>query len=425
MSESENTVAEWPQAPTAEKAVLSMMMNELKFHPRGNAEGIDADCFHAPGRRELWLAIGRYRESHPEHTEVDPGLIVQTLSLESRLEGMGGASAIADILTHAPGARASFSSFCEILREMKARRLAKNASATIRECGDSQEAVDTAKKLLADLTNAICGKQRSVSVKEATAAFVQQFHDDFSAGDIPGLSTGLLEIDQLSGGMRPGEFWVICGKPSRGKSALMFQIVTEAVLSQAPSVVFSLEMMQSQVIGRMVTFESRINYSSITQPRLAKKKDIDGLKAAIEKLSTAPLWIDASAGQSIDSITAETERICDQQGTLKLIVVDYLQLVRGNRARGESREEEVARVSAGLKQLAKKFNCTVLSASQLNDQGQTRESRAIEQDADALLFIVEDGIKIGKLRNGERDNVIPLFLDGSIQRFTCNRRDYP
>jgi replicative DNA helicase len=107
----------------------------------------------------------------------------------------------------------------------------------------------------------------------------------------------------------------------------------------------------------------------------------------------------------------------DTHGSLDLIVVDYIQLIRGNRGNRESREEEVARVSGGLKQLAKAMKCPVISASQLNDLNQVRESRAIEQDADALLFIADNGIKIGKLRNGQRDTLLPLLLNGQYQQF--------
>ena len=100
--------------------------------------------------------------------------------------------------------------------------------------------------------------------------------------------------------------------------------------------------------------------------------------------------------------------------------MDYLQLIRVGRARGESREEEVARASGGLKQLAKELRCPVITGSQLNDDGKTRESRAIEQDADALLVIVEEGIAVQKMRNGPRGDLLPLILDGATQRFSEN-----
>jgi replicative DNA helicase len=141
------------------------------------------------------------------------------------------------------------------------------------------------------------------------------------------------------------------------------------------------------------------------------------IKRGVTNLIGSNLWVDCSPGQTLDTIETEAERIRDVNGSISLVVVDYLQLIRGSRARGESREEEIAKVSGGLKQLAKRLQCPVISATQLNDSGQTRESRAIEQDADALLMIVEDGIKICKLRNGQRDSTLNLVLDGQYQRF--------
>jgi len=144
------------------------------------------------------------------------------------------------------------------------------------------------------------------------------------------------------------------------------------------------------------------------------------IKRAVGEIAASALWIDASAGQTSDSILTESERIRDGNGGLSLVVVDYLQLIRGGRARGESREEEIARAAGGLKQLAKHLGCPVLSATQLNEAGQTRESRAIAQDADSLLIIEDEGIRVAKLRNGARGGLLPLILDGEGQRFYPN-----
>jgi replicative DNA helicase len=240
---------------------------------------------------------------------------------------------------------------------------------------------------------------------------------DYNSGGLPGMSTGIAELDEICGGMRPGEFWVIAGKPSRGKSVLMLQIASKFISDQRPVAIHSLEMMTHEVIGRLISTMTHTNYGSITQPRSAARHELQKIQTGVEQISSAPLWIDSSSNQSIDSIAAEAERIRDLHGSLDLVVVDYLQLIRGSRSSRESREEEVARVSGGLKQLAKHLQCPVISASQLNDNNQVRESRAIEQDADALLFIAEDGLKVGKLRNGRRDVVLPLRLNGQYQEF--------
>ena len=419
-SESEKSLAPMPSAIMAEKSVLSLSIQSLRFLARAKAEGVDGECFYDPRCKAMWAAVNAYQAAHPDAEEVDVHVLVQTLSISGGLNSIGGPGHVAEISFFASH-DGSFAEWCTILREMKARRMAKAVSTKLDECEDAEEAIATTATALEALRKTISGKQRSQSGKAAAEAFMAKFKADHEAGDIPGSSTGIPELDTVSGGMCPGEFWVIGGKPSMGKSVLMLQIA-ETFASRGDSVaVFSLEMMESEIIGRLVTVSGRVKYGAITQPRLATKGDFPRIQRAVAALTEAPLWIDASAGQSIDSIAVEAEMIRDRSGGLKLVVVDYLQLIRGNRGRGESREEEVARVSGGLKQLAKRLGCPVLSASQLNEEGKTRESRAIEQDADVLLGIFEEGIKIGKLRNGERGRMLPLFLNGEMQRFSLSK----
>ena len=415
--DSEFNIKAMPSAIMAEKSVLSSAIRNTLFLNRAKAEGIDVDCFYHPDTKNTWLAICAHAKEYPESNEIDLGLMIQKLNIAGNLEKCGGMSGLANIWGYAP-TDGSFSQWCDILREMKAQRLAKTFSTVLDECEDAQEAILATQNALETLRKTITGKQRSNTSKAAAHAFLEKFQNDHQAGDIPGMSTGITEIDKICGGMKPGELWVIGGKPSMGKSVLMLQIAEAFITRGDKSVVFSLEMMQSEIIGRFVTLCGRVKYSSITQPRLATSGDLSKIKLAIKKIAESPLWIDASAGQSIDTIINEAEMIRDRDGDLKLIVVDYLQLIRGGRARGESREEEVARVSGGLKQLAKRLSCPVLTASQLNEDGKTRESRAIEQDADALIGIMDDGLKIGKMRNGKKGETLKLYLNGEMQRFT-------
>lgn len=403
-----------PSSIMAEKAVLSCMMQTLSLHTRGRADGIDSDCFWHPTNKILFTAVNEL--GRDDNGEIDLITLIQHLQDSEELDRAGGASAVYDVFGYSPTA-SGWGSWCDSLREMKARRLAITASTRLSEASDSAEAIVTAKNALEALTRAVSGQKRSISSKQAASEFIEQFHHNHTAGAIPGFATEIECLDQICGGMRPGEFWVIGGKPSRGKSVLMLQIASAFIGRNDPIAVFSLEMMAHEVVGRLVSTGGRIDYGAITQPRTANKMQLEQIKRGITSLSTAPLWIDATSNQTIDSIVAESERIRDANGGLSLVVVDYLQLIRGNRSKNESREEEIARVSGALKQLAKHLKCPVLSATQLNEQNQTRESRAIEQDADALLFICDDGIKIGKLRNGQRDSVLNLTLDGSIQRF--------
>lgn len=293
------------------------------------------------------------------------------------------------------------------------------AAKAISEATDSEEAIQAATDALEAMRKAVSSKTRAMNARQASDDFIVKYVANSEAGDIPGDSTGIEEIDTVTGGMRAGELWTIGGKSSSGKSVFMFQVASEFVTAGKPVAVFSLELMPHEIIGRLITLSARVRHDAITKPKTVNKYEMEKIKAAVDTMRNSRIWIDASAGQTLDSIASEAERIRDIEGGLALIVVDYIQIVTGQRQRNETREQEIARVSAGLKQLAKKMECPVITGTQLNEAGQTRESRAIEQDSDALLLIQDEGkgIMLKKVRNGERGETINLALDGVAQRF--------
>ena len=405
-----------PHAVMSEKYVLSCMLDHpAMFVPRSASDGIDLDAFHLPGHR---LMFEHMKGDFQKTGSLDLTLFVQMRNLDGSLPSMGGAAALSEICTYAADGGGQWTAHAAILREQKAMRLKVLASGRLAEAQDSEEAIHEAKEAVAALQAAVAGPRRAFTGSQAAAQFSGKLQADHAAGIIPGQSCGIHMIDEISGGMRPGELWVVGSRPSRGKSVLLNQVGSAFVRRQEPIAIFSLEMMSHEVVGRMISNMGRVDFTGIMQPRKLSNHDLQSIHATVKTISSAPLWIDATAGQTIETITAEATRIRDSHGTLALVIVDYLQLIRGGRNRNETREEEVARVSGSLKQLAKALQCPVLSASQLNEQGQTRESRAIEQDADVVLFIVDEGIKIGKMRNGVRDSVLNLQLDGRFQRFT-------
>jgi len=348
---------------------------------------------------------------------LDLTLFVQSRNLDGTLDRMGGPYAVADIYGYSCDSGGQWTQHAAILREQKARRLAITASGKLAEAQDSDEAIHEVKVALDALTAAVAGPRRAATGKQAVEEFAAKLKADNEAGDMPGRPSGIHALDEISGGMKSGEFWVVGGKPSDGKSVMLLQIAAAHIERGEPVAIFSLEMMKHEIVGRLVSRMGRVDFGGITQPKKLTRIDLQSIQTAAATIAAAPLWIDASAGQSLETITAEAQRIRDSHGSLALVVVDYLQLIRGGRSRNETREEEVARASGGLKQLAKELNCPVLSASQLNEQFQTRESRAIGHDADAVLIISDDGIKIAKMRNGIRDSLLPLKLDGRFQRF--------
>lgn len=403
-----------PSAHPSEKAVVSSILKDATLLKRAAADGISEDSFYHLDTKTLWK-VARTLQPNTEGQQ-DLIAVIQHLQDNGELDRIGGAAQVVEVWNYSP-TPSGWSQWVSILKEYQARRLAQQAARQIAEAEDATAAIDSFRTTLQSLQQVVSGKQRSIDAEKAGKQFIENLLRDYNSGNLPGMSTGIAELDEICGGMRPGEFWVIAGKPSRGKSVLMLQIASKFIADQRPVAIHSLEMMNHEVIGRLISVMTHTNYGSITQPRSAAKHELQKIQRGVEQISSAPLWVDSSSNQSIDSIAAEAERIRDLHGSLDLVVVDYLQLIRGSRSSRESREEEVARVSGGLKQLAKHLQCPVISASQLNDNNQVRESRAIEQDADALLFIAEDGLKIGKLRNGRRDVVLPLRLNGQYQEF--------
>lgn len=406
-----------PSVLMAEKSVLSAFMREPgKFIGRASAEGVDSECFYL--RRPLYDAVVQFRQANPEAVEIDPVSFITGLQLNGTLDQCGGASEVMDSWSYTHELFDGWSIWTGQLREAKARRMALMAAQRLSESDTADSAIDELKTSLAALQAAIRGKGQAKPVKECVAEFVEEWKAQFQTTDLtPGMATGYEEIDEISGGMRNGSLWIICAKSTRGKSVMLIQIAAHALRNGKTVAIFTLEMTRLEVVGRLVTVMANMDYGPITQPKTSNKHDKAAMARGIEELIAAKCWIDDSPSQTMAHIESECERIKDSTGNLDLIVIDYMQIVKGEKQRGETREQEVARISMTGKQMAKKFGVPVLSASQLNGMGEVRESKSLEQDADTLLFIADDGVKIGKMRNGKRDSIIKLFLHGDKQKF--------
>lgn len=413
----EETITPLPHAILAEKSLLSAMFQKPGNIARAAAEGI-VDALHIPAHQELYTYLVRCRDNgHIDGDgKIDVGILIQAAHLDGMLSRLGGAGTISEIAYYAYFLD-GWSAWADQVRECRARRIAMQAAEAIGSAENSQDAIAAATDALESMRKAITAKTRSVNAKAACAEFIASYVASHENGDLPGTSTGIGEIDAVTGGMKPGELWVISGPSSSGKSVLMYQVESEYLGNGKVVANFSAELMTREIVGRLVTLRARVPYKAITTPKEVTKPEMVKVRTAIEEMESTRMWIDASAGQSLDSIASEAERIRDIEGEIALIVVDYIQIIKGTRGRGDSREQEVASISGGLKQLAKKMGCPVITGSQENDDGKTRESRAIEQDADVWIKITDSGILMKKVRNGARDVTINLALDGSAQRF--------
>lgn len=412
---SETNEGGMPAVKESEEALLCCLMRyPQEFTGLLAAEGVDAACFYIHGRTHEQITA--YIKDNPDLNEIETVHFWQFLEMNGTLGRLGGPSMIADITSRGPMEN-HWRKYAEQVKEMKARRMALAAGKRITEALDSSEAIVATREALDALVTAVGSKNKAKDAKSTGNEFITRWIHDYETGDIPGKSSGFQEIDAISGGMRAGEMWVIGGQSTRGKSVVMMQVASEFMRRGDKVAIYSLEMMAHEVTGRIVCVLGNIHYGAITQPRTANKNDRAGITRGVEEYKTTNVWIDDTGGQTLDWIEAESQRISDLNDGLDLIVIDYLQLVHTVFQKGVNREQEIAKISKGLKQLAKRIKCPVLTGTQLNEQGRARESKAIEQDADALLYIGEDGIKICKMRNGKRDAVIPLFLHGDQQKF--------
>ena len=252
--------------------------------------------------------------------------------------------------------------------------------------------------------------------------------------DITGIPSGFIDFDEMTSGLQSGDLIVLAARPSMGKTALAINIAEHVALGEGlPVAVFSMEMGASQLAIRMVGSIGRIDQGHLRTGKLSDD-EWPRLTEAVERLQTVSLFIDETPGLNPSELRANAKKLSRQCGKLGLIVVDYLQLMSTGSSDGDNRATELGEISRGLKMLAKELQCPIIALSQLNRGVETRtdkrpmmsdlrESGAIEQDADVIMFIYRDDyynkdskepgiaeIIIGKQRNGPTGTVKLAFL---------------
>ncbi|MBA4178763.1 MAG: replicative DNA helicase [Leptothrix sp. (in: Bacteria)] len=262
---------------------------------------------------------------------------------------------------------------------------------------------------------------------------VQELHDN-GAEEVTGVRTGFYDLDRMTAGLQKGDLIVLAARPSMGKTAFALNIAEHVAVQEGlPVLVFSMEMGASQLALRLVGSLGRINQQNLRTGRL-DSGEWERLTDAVERLGQVQLLIDETVGLTSSELRARARRMARQFGTLGLIVIDYLQLMSGSSGSDENRATELGEISRGLKALAKELQCPVIALSQLNRSVESRndkhpmmsdlrESGAIEQDADIIMFIYRDDyynkeskepgvaeIIIAKQRNGPVGEVKLTFL---------------
>ena len=420
-----------PQDIEAEMAVLGAMF--LENEAAGKAvEILDENCFYKTVHRKIYLAgIELYERQEP----IDVITIAALLKKKGQLEEAGGNLYLIQLSEKVPSA-ANVEYYAKIVLEKALLRQLINVTTGITQQsyehkGDINDLLDTVEKKVFALSDRKLNKG-FVSINQTmheTFEQIESFHG--RQGGLTGVGTGFTELDEMTSGFQNSDLVILAARPSMGKTAFCLNIARNAAVEHGvPVGIFSLEMASFQLAMRMLCSEARVDSHSVRTGRLPDE-DWQKLSMSVGTLASAPIFIDDMPAQNILEIKAKARRL-KYEKNIGLLVVDYLQLIRGP-SHSESRQQEISAISQSLKALAKELNIPVLSLSQLSRAVESRtdkrpmlsdlrESGAIEQDADVVMFIYrpevygrteEEGIAeiiIGKQRSGPIGTVKLAFL---------------
>jgi replicative DNA helicase len=435
-----------PYSEEAEQAVLSAMLMDADAVMRA-AETLDDSMFYAERHRRVFRAMIGLTETG---SVVDPLTLADELARRGELEAAGGKDYIGFLVDVVPTA-ANVEYHARIVREKSLMRRLIEASTSIVQA--AFEGKSTADVLLDEAESRIFqvsqqrGREGFTRIKELLWPTMERIEELQRGGKtVTGVPTGFTDLDELTSGFQPADLVVIAARPSMGKTALTLNIAQHAAIeAQIPIAFFSLEMSKESLVQRMLTSEARVDAQRLRKGML-RDDDFPRLARAAGILSSAPVYIDDTPGITMLEMRSKARRL-KADADLGLVVVDYLQLMQGP-SDSENRQQEVSMISRGLKALAKELNVPVIALSQLSrapeqrageDKGRPqlsdlRESGAIEQDSDVILFIYrpevyfgpvdKDGnslegraeIIVGKQRNGPIGSV-SLFFHKQYTRF--------
>lgn len=315
----------------------------------------------------------------------------------------------------------------------KAIELSMDGIKRLMSCnGDAAEALDAYQQRIIGMDISGDGQGEATHISAIISENVDRYEAAATMKGVTGISTGLGDLDFILGGLQPSDLIILAARPSMGKTALAMNIATKCGV---PALVFSLEMSKSQLVDRCLSGKSKINLTKLTTGRLGAN-DWNDLNNAAEQVSELPVFVDDAPSLHFSEIRRRS-RIAYKQHGIKLIVIDYLQLMRGDSGPKGNREAEISSISRALKAIAKELKIPVIALSQLNRElekrankrpelSDLRESGQIEQDADAVIFIYREEVYakantkpedkgkaeiiVAKHRNGPTGHAIVQFV---------------
>ena len=422
-----------PHNLDAEQSVLGAML-ESRDAIANVIEFLQADHFYKPAHTEIYETImALYARGEP----VDAISVADELTRRGKLDSIGGKPYIHGLLEAYPTA-SSAGHYARIVEELSLLRALIAAGNQVQEIGfsvpeDVAEAINEAEELVFNVGDKRL-KDDYHEIRKLLMKSMTDIETLYARGEnITGLSTGFPDLDDMTSGFQTSNLVIVAARPSMGKSSLMNDFALHAAArSKKPVIIFSLEMSKDEVVKRFLASEARVDAQRISKGML-QEQDWTKLSAALGRLAEAPIFIDDSANINLMEMRAKCRRLKAKHG-LGMVIVDYIQLMQSPR-RSENRQQEVSEISRGLKLLARELEVPVIAASQLNrgvemrsDKrpmlGDLRESGALEQDSDLVMFIYRDEVYnpdteargeaeliLAKHRNGPTGTVRLAFMN--------------
>lgn len=433
-----------PHSIEAEQSVLGGLLLDNAAWDR-IADFLNEADFYRFDHRMIFQSISRLIAATKP---ADVITVYEALQVAGKAEEVGGLAYLNSLAQNTPSA-ANIRRYAEIVRERSVLRKLVTAADDIASAAfapkgrEVRELLDEAEsKVFAIAEEGSRGQKGFQEIQPLLTQVVERidelYHRD-SSTDVTGVPTGFIDLDRMTSGMQAGDLVIVAGRPSMGKTAFSLNIGEHVAVEQGlPVAVFSMEMAGTQLAMRMLGSVGRLDQHRLRTGRLLDE-DWPRLTHAIQRMNDAQLFIDETPALSSMELRARSRRLARQCGQLGLIIIDYLQLMSGSGG-GENRATEISEISRSLKGLAKELNCPVIALSQLNRSleqrpnkrpvmSDLRESGAIEQDADVILFIYRDEVYnpdsqdkgtseiiIGKQRNGPIGTVRLTFL-GQFTKF--------
>ena len=392
-----------PHNTDAEEGVLASILRDTSSDviTACISSKIREDYFFKPTHRIMYSAmLALYNQKR----EIDEIVLAEYLNSRNALSDVGGVVEISRIAGRIE-TPAHFQEWLGIIREKYfLRTLIRACYDAIEGAYQNEGGIDyfiegVEEKILGISQDRVGDTVRKADEPDQVDAAVARINSLIkNKGQMMGVPTGFTQLDELMGGLHPNEMIVIAGRPGTGKTSIALNIAERALfgVNPVPTLIFSLEMLAEQLHQRIIASRARIDQHALSRGML-KKESIADINATAKELKNAPLWIDDTAGISILEMRAKARRLNQQLGgKLGLVVVDYLQLLRGSDP-NLPREQEVAEISRGMKAMSKELRAPVIVLAQLNRDSEKetraprasdlRESGSIEQDADAILLL--------------------------------------